>query len=239
MRKLPSVKHWTEVVFCGFGNGAPDNRPQGHASGGTVITASGEEVLTGETTKMNYITGRGWKLERGSKSSNEVEIQSMNATENTLYRTRLVWAEINGFGYKYGKNYPDRAKACVGQVRGILATDSKGVFDAVTAQESDSLGMKDERSATEALQLRQRIEDPSLKFVWLSPDWNLADGMTKLKPDCRRPMEDFLKTGYWRLKYDPDFILAGKKKPVKAVSELKRSSRPCRSSATSLSRSAS
>ena len=58
MRKLPSVKHWTDVVFCGFGDGAPNNGPQGHASGGTVITAFGEEVLTGEATEMNYITGR-------------------------------------------------------------------------------------------------------------------------------------------------------------------------------------
>ena len=222
MRTLPTVKHWTEVVFSGFGDGAPDNRPDGRASGGTVITASGEEVFTGETTKMNYIAGKAWKLERVSKSSNEVEIQSMNATENTLYRCRLVWAEINGSGYKYGKNYTERAKACVAQVRGILATDSKGGFDAVTAQESASLGMKDERSAIEALQLKQRLEDPNLKIVWLSSDWNLADCMTKIKPECRRPMEYFLKTGYWRLKYDPDFIVACKKKTVKAVNELKK-----------------
>ena len=141
---------------------------------------------------MNYIAGKAWKLERVSKSSNEVEIQSMNATENTLYRCRLVWAEINGFGYKYGTNYTERAKACVAQVRGILATDSKGGFDAVTAQESASLGKKDERSAIEALQLKPRLEDPNLKIVWLSSDWNLADCMTKIKPECRRPMEYFL-----------------------------------------------
>ena len=100
------------------------------------------------------------------------------------------------------------------------AADSKGGLDAVTVQEPAFAEMRDERPATEVQQLKQRCEDPNLKIVGLSSECDLADGSTMDEPQIRRPRRHFLTVGYWRLKYDPNFIVADEKEEVIAICEL-------------------
>ena len=72
------------------------------------------------------------------------------------------------------------------------------------------------------VQLRQSLEDdPQLTFIWLASDWNLADALTKIKPECRQAMEQYLRTGRWRLKFDPSFIVSAKKSTKKAVDVMR------------------
>ena len=70
--------------------------------------------------------------------------------------------------------------------------------------------------AFDALQLKECLQEKGQHLLWLSSDWNLADALTKLKAEARRGYETYLKTGMWRLKYDPEFVVAAKKMKRKA-----------------------
>ena len=94
------------------------------------------------------------------------------------------------------------------------AADSKDGLDVDTVQVPTFSEMGDERPATEAQLLHQRVEDPNLKSVGFSLDCNLAECSTTVEPQGRRPRRHFLTIGYWRLKYDPNFIVADEKKQV-------------------------
>ena len=49
---------------------------------------------------------------------------------------------------------------------------------------------------------------------------DLAAGNTLVEPQARRPRKHFLTVGYWKLKFDPNFIVADEKKEVIAICEL-------------------
>ena len=59
-----------------------------------------------------------------------------------MWRARLLWSEINGAGVLFNGTIVERANTGVKQVPGILASDSRGCYDAVEQYESAGLGMK-------------------------------------------------------------------------------------------------
>ena len=66
----------------------------------------------------------------------------------------------------------------------------------------------------------QRVEDPNLKIAGLPSEGDMAAGNTLGEPQIRRPRKHFLTVGYWKLKFDPNFIVADEKKEVIAICEL-------------------
>ena len=64
------------------------------------------------------------------------------------------------------------------------------------------------------ISLMQCIAKASLEFcvmTWVASDWNLSDALMKAADSCRKPLELFLKTRRWRVKFDPEFVVAAKK----------------------------
>ena len=60
----------------------------------------------------------------------------MVESEDNNFRTRLLWSELNGAGVDKDINdLMQHADLAVSSMSGIVATDSKGGFDAVTLQE--------------------------------------------------------------------------------------------------------
>ena len=82
--------------------------------------------------------------------------------------------------------------------------------------ESPLLGLSNIRAALQAEQLKQSIPDCGTKLIWLASDWNLSDGLTKKKPECRESLAYFMRHRRWMLKFDPEFIVSSRKQ--KAVS---------------------
>ena len=97
---------------------------------------------------------RGWSrpCERRSRStcaigSTDVEVQAMVESEDANFKTRLIWAEINSATHDRGANYLDTAERAAAMVPGILGTDSKGGYDAITRHEGPGLGLSNARAA--------------------------------------------------------------------------------------------
>ena len=95
--------------------------------------------------------------------------------------------------------------------KGIIATDSKGGYDAVTKSEGPMLGLSNARSALQAYQLREQLAESFCRLIWISGDWNLSDALTKKARVAREGLIQFFKQNIWKLKFDPTFIQSEKK----------------------------
>ena len=129
-----------------------------------------------------------------------------------MYRTRLLWAELNGAGTCHKDR--DLLTASVREVRmihGLLGTDSRGGYDSIIINQSPLLGLSNIRAALQAEYLKQQLPECGTDLIWLASDWNLSDGLTKKKKDSRESLEYFMKHRRWMLKFDPAFIVSSRK----------------------------
>ena len=77
--------------------------------------------------------------------------------------------------------------------------------------ESPLLGLANARSALQAYQLREQLDESGGKLIWVSRDWNLSDALTKKCKTARQGLLQFLKTGTWKLTFDPQFFQSERK----------------------------
>ena len=186
-KRLPSVQHWQQMVVITMGDQAHCNCPDGSSTGGLITFLGGPELLQGDPGPMTMIPWKTWKLRRVAISSDDAEIQAMVESEDNNFRTRLLWSELNGAGVDKDINdLMQHADLAVSSVSGIVATDSKGGFDAVTLQEGPYLGLSNVRAAIQAFQLNQSFNRVKTLVIWLAGDWLLADALTKKSQESRR-----------------------------------------------------
>ena len=74
------------------------------------------------------------------------------------FRTRFLWAQLNGCCAIGGNDLLLRANSMVKYVKGILGTDSRGGYDAVLKNESPLLGLSNARSALQAYQFTRTAQ---------------------------------------------------------------------------------
>ena len=113
---------------------------QGHQRGKNVYLVAGDVANV-------EIAASGHLVERR-------EIQSILEGEDNAYRVRLMWAQLNGCcGFNESKDILKVADAMVMTIPGLLATDSKGAYDAVELNEGPLLGLSNIRAALQPYQL--------------------------------------------------------------------------------------
>ena len=112
-----------------------------------------------------------------------------------------------------------RSLAATNAIKGLLVTDSKGVYDAVHRNESGILGLSNARAAVQAYAVKESLLDPGLDLAWVSGDWNLSDALTKWDTACRGGLERYYRTWQWRVKFDPAFIVS-EKKQIKNATQI-------------------
>jgi hypothetical protein len=202
---------WRKVVFSTFGDASHLNRDKGGSTGGVITLASGPEILDGQNARMSVIHWRSWKLKRVAVGTTCAEVQAMCEAEDTNYKLRLIWAELNGAGIPFGHKAEARAEACIRQVKGLVVSDSKGGYDAVETNETSNLGLQSTRTAVQAYQIKQNFKQNNSTLKWVAADWSLADGFTKENADSRQNLEAFLRTQTWKVEFDPSFIVSARK----------------------------
>ena len=206
---LPSVQHWQDATIITLADQAHANRPSGDSTGGLLTLMGGPEHQNGATGRLSIVGWKTWKLKRKAISTNDGEIQSMLEGEDINFRTRFLWSQINGC--RCEGDMLNRASSMVRCVGGIVGTDSKGGFDAVTRSEGPMLGLTNARSALQAYQLREQLDTGGARLIWLAGDWNLSDAFTKKALVARQGLMQFLRNFLWRLHYDPQFITSERK----------------------------
>lgn len=178
----------------------------------------GPQHAKGQAGRLNILSWRSWKLKRKAISTNDGEIQSMVEGEDANFRTRFLWCQLNGCLCD-GDLLQD-ANKMVGYLTGIVATDSRGGFDAINKNEGPLLGLSNVRSALQGFQLREQLEQSKGSLIWVSGDWNLADALTKKSKSARLGLLQYFRNGVWKLTYDPSFIQSEKKSKQKGQSAV-------------------
>ena len=136
----------------------------------------------------------------------------MVESEDNNFRMRLLWCELHGQSIH---QHRDTDKVSAGEevvklVKGVVTTDSRGGYDAVTRHESPMLGLSNMRAALQAFQVRESLERTLTELRWTASDYDLGDALTKKAPSCRAGLLQFLKTSVWSIAFDPSFQSARK-----------------------------
>lgn len=206
---LPEVTHWQDMTVVTLADQAHANRPQGGSTGGYLTMLGGPQIAQGEAGRLSIVSWRTWRLKRKAISTNDGEIQSMVEGEDANFRTRFLWCQLNGCLCQ--DDLLGDANSMVKFVKGVIGTDSRGGFDAINKNESPLLGLSNVRSALQAFQLREQLQESLGNLIWISGDWNLGDCLTKKDRSARLGILQFFKTWVWKLKYDPGFIQSEKR----------------------------
>ena len=209
--QLPHIDHWQQWVVVTMADQAHANRPQGGSTGGILTCLGGPEQATGDAGKLNTISWRSWRLKRKAISTNDGEMQATLEGEDSNFRVRFMWAQLNGCCALQDTNILEKANKLVSYVKGIVVTDSKGVFDACNKTDAPLLGMSNARSALQGYQLKEQLKESGCRLVWVSGDWNLSDSLTKKSRICRDGLAQFKKNNVWRLRFDENFVQSEKK----------------------------
>lgn len=182
--KLPGVNCWKDLVVVGLGGQAHNNRPKCGSTGGMLLFLCGPQIMRGTPNPMILVYWKTWKFKRKSIGTNDAEVQSLVEAEDSLFRSRLLWAEMNGAGaYDDSRDLLEASMDEVKLISGLLGTDSKGGYDSIIVNESPILGLSNTRAAFQAHQSKESLPRCGTKLIWLASDWNLADGLTKKKKD--------------------------------------------------------
>jgi hypothetical protein len=202
---------WDEVVLVQWADAAVAYRPDLGSTGGLVTGLTAPSFATGKLVPVTLVQWSCRKLRRVARSSLSAEVQSIAEGADPLWLVRLQWVEMNGIDCSSG-----REDAAVRQVPGILVTDAKSVYDAVTRNETQGLGLSEKQSALELLGVKEQIARDGTDLRWVHSAAQLADGLTKAA--ARHVIELFLRTGTWAVKHDPAFESAEiRQKSRKAV----------------------
>ena len=142
---------------------------------------------------VSLLAWRYFKLPRKTQGANNAETQAVAFGDESLWLTRLMWAEIHGCTI-------DRwnMDATVREVPGMLITDSRGIFDAISRSEPPQLGLRSSRTGEEARAIKEQFARTCVSFRWVNTLAMLADIMTKPGYPARHVLEDFLATGQWK-----------------------------------------
>ena len=96
-----------------------------------MITLPTEELFGhGQEDDVSVMALRSFKLPRKIAGSNNGETQALAFADATLWLVGLAWSEMHGTSMRRW-----HLDGTVRQVGGMLITDSRGIFDALTRSE--------------------------------------------------------------------------------------------------------
>eukprot|EP00959_Pyramimonas_sp_CCMP1952_P392322 8220894-Pyramimonas_sp.AAC.1 len=90
---------------------------------------------------------------------------------------RLAWYEMTTGKATTYHQVNDNLKL----VDGTLVTDCKAMYDSVARACSSGYGCNDQRSAIEALALKQSMKTANTTLRWVHSEAMIADGLTKME----------------------------------------------------------
>jgi len=203
---MPETQHWQDAVIVTLADQAHNNKPQGGSTGGLMTFVAGPQHLEGNAGRLHLVAWRTWKLKRKATSTNVGEIQCILEGEDRNFRTRFLLSQLNGCCALPPGDHLQRANNMMQYTKGIIATDSKGGYDAVTKSEGPMLGLSNAGSALQAYQLREQLAESFCRLIWISGAWYLSDTPTKKARVAREGLIQFFKQNVWKLKFDPTFL---------------------------------
>ena len=161
---------WQQVVFASGADASDRPRPDGSRTGGYVITLATEKLFGhGQEDDDSVMAWRSFKLPRKIVGSNNGETQAHAFADESLWLARLAWSEMRRW----------HLAEAVRQVGGMLITDSRGTFDALTTSESPQIRLRSSRTSEEARSIKEQSADSNARVHWVNTLTMFSDSLTK------------------------------------------------------------
>ena len=140
-----------------------------------MTTLATEELFGhGQEDYVSVMSWRSFKLTRKIVGSSNGETQALAFADESLWLVRLAWSEMHGIPMR--RWHLDET---VRQVGGMLITDSRGIFDALTRSESPQLRLRSSRTGEEARFIKEQCPFSDARNHWVNTSAMLADSLTK------------------------------------------------------------
>ena len=160
-----------------------------------MITLATEKFFGhGQEDDVSVMAWRSFKLPR------KFETQALAFADESLWLARLALSEMHGASMRRW-HLDETAR----QVGGMLITDSRCIFDALTRSESPQLRLRSSRTAEEARGIKEQCAISDARVHWVNTSTMLADTLTKTGYPARAVMDSFLVKKRWRCTFDPTF----------------------------------
>ncbi|CAK0898235.1 unnamed protein product, partial [Prorocentrum cordatum] len=172
-KKLIMEKHLNPCTV-GHSDAAWDVRRDGPSQGGFLIFVTDYSLMQNKEAPISLIAWAPAKLPRACRSSSAAEVQAASEAQEELEFCRLALGEL-----LLGATPLQQWATGCAKIPGALVVDCRGVFDALDKSESSALGMKDKRSAPEALALERGMAATTTSLRWCHSGAQLCDCMTK------------------------------------------------------------
>ena len=128
----------------------------------------------GQEDDVSVMVWRSFKLPRKIARSNNGETEALPFADESLWLVRLAWSEMHGASMR--RWHLDET---VRQVGGMLITDSRGIFDALTRSESPQLRLRSSRTGEEVRGIKEQCAVSDARLHWVDTSTMLADSLTK------------------------------------------------------------
>ena len=153
---------WHQLLFASWADASDRPRPDGSRTGGYVITLATEKLF-GHGQEDDVRLGGPSNSREIFSGSNNGESQALAFADESLWLDGLAWSEMHGAPMR--RWHLDDA---VRQVGGMLITDSRGIFDALTRSESPQLRLRSSRTGEEARGIKEESAVPNARIHWVN-----------------------------------------------------------------------
>lgn len=197
---LHSFEPDTEPIMITWTDAAHANRPNGKDSTeGIFIGMSDPGLEHGREANVSPIYWRSGKIGRVCRSPACAETMACSDAEDDMLYLRVLWHELRG-----GVLDASRPNEAARQVRGLLVTDNRNLFDRIHRPTVVIKG-SEKRSDIESIALREQIEGCETKLCWVHGGAMLANALTKPKEKQQALM--YLQMGLrYKIVFDPQMM---------------------------------
>ena len=185
-----------DLVAVAWSDAGWANRPnEVDSTEGIFVGMSGPQLEHGRECNVSPILWRSGKIGRICRSSAAAETIACTNAEDDLLYVRVLWFEMTG-----GVLDPARPNEAARQVRGLLVTDARNLYDRIYRPTAVVKGCE-KRSTIEALALREVIEECETKLCWVHGGVMLSNVLTK--PHEKAQGQLFMNMGMrYKIVYD-------------------------------------
>ena len=187
--------------MVGYSDAAWNVRRDGSSQGGFLIFLTDYTLMQNREAPISLLAWASAKLPRVCRSSSAAEVQAASEAQEELEFCRLLLSEI-----LMGPAPLNQWTSSCAKIPGALVLDCRGVFDALDRSESSALGMKDKRSALEALALKRGMAATATSLRWCHSGAQRSACMAKNSEKARASYNLWKQRGTWKLVNDANFI---------------------------------
>lgn len=192
-----------------FHDASWSNRRDLSSQGGMITVITSQDILSGQACDFTPVSWQSKRLPRVCRSSTAAEIQMASTAVDAHEFLKQLFLDL--FNEKsLSLNILDE---CLQQMKSVIVTDSKNMYDSVMKIESSGLQLEERRLAVEVLSYRDRLQAAGIDCRWVDSDQQLADTLSKAFS-----YDTFLNIFQRKqisLLFDPSFVSAKKKRALR------------------------